>query len=179
MASQQAPASGPQPRWAGWYDLMVGLAALLICAIGLRELGRVPAWMLESDMGATLIPRGVLLALGGLGLVVAARGMPRLRAGASERATGPAVAPAAAARRRWGLQGLMVASLLGYVAAMPRWGFVGATLAFVGLWTLVLRWADGPGSPRSVAFLGGLVQAALVTLAIFAVFRYLVRIPLP
>ncbi|MDQ7842181.1 MAG: tripartite tricarboxylate transporter TctB family protein [Armatimonadota bacterium] len=161
----------------GLSDLLAGAILLVVGIVGLAALGRnatLTSFDFGTDPGPALLPRVLLLFLLGGGAVLILLGVARL---------GPALAGLpevghSLALRAYIRPAAFAASLSVYLVALPRLGFIAATLLFGAGWIAVLT----PGEDRGPAlrFLAQSVAAALViTAALYYVFKGFVKVPLP
>jgi hypothetical protein len=128
----------------------------------------------SADPGPAFFPRLMLMLLiaGGVGQVGIAA------AGAS-RTGGFAPDPEFAWRRLW-VPALLLVSTALYTAALPRVGYLAATLVFALLWLPAIGWIDR-SLPRSrgAALALVAVEAIAVSLFLFGLFGYAIKVPLP
>lgn len=161
----------------GLIDALSGLILAIVGVVGLVSLKRnatLTAFDFGTDPGPALVPRLLLLALlvGGFGLIglgVTRTATAWIGAGAAMRTVTP--------RRHAVLIGFVL-SLAIYLGALPRIGFVWATLVFSTIWIAILaRTAGNPVRPRGVAT--AIVAATVITTVIYYVFKGFVKVPLP
>jgi hypothetical protein len=123
-------------------DLMAGVAVLAVVAIGLLDvLRRAPVGhTMAGDPGPTFLPSILLYLLFALGvtlIVIAGVRLNLAMTSAGEHTAAPPSEPAedpvheSPRVRGWLWPILMMSSLVGYLWAMPRFGFVAVTLVFL------------------------------------------------
>jgi len=157
-------------------DLITGAVLIGLTLVGFWRLygnQYVHEMDFGTDPGPGLFPRLLLWGLGlsGTWLIVRAAGQRRQGDRAEESFFEGGV-------RRLLLPLLMVASLAGYVLALPRLGFLPLTLAFGLAWVFLLTLEE---SARLTAgrLLRVALEASLLSGVIYFVFAKLVKVPLP
>lgn len=161
----------------GLSDALSGLILAIVGVVGLLSLKRnatLTTFDFGTDPGPALVPRLLLLALlvGGIGLI--GLGVTRTVTTGIGAVAG---LRRATLRHHAVLIGFML-SLAVYLGALPRMGFVWATLVFTASWIAILtRTAGHPFRPRDV--LTAIVAAAVITAAVYYVFKGFVKVPLP
>jgi hypothetical protein len=155
-------------------ELILGLSLIAVAVVGLYNVMRDP--LLHEDVGPDPGPAffpAVLLALFGLGGAVQVV-MTAWRAIAAAR-----LLPDAEFRARvLAVPVLLFATLLLYAWALPRAGYVVASLATAFGWLAITD--RGSGRARAVrGWLQYLAEAVAIVLVLYALFRYGVRVPLP
>lgn len=156
-------------------DLVTGLVLLVFSGIGFWQLHANPnvaGLDFGNDPGPSLFPTLLLWGLGLSGLWLAGRGLirwrvPGGRGGRAAPGSGRLVRPA-----------LLVLTLVGYVLALQRFGFLPATFVFSLIWVLILAWEEG-GRPSGRRLLLRLLEAGALSGVVYYVFAKLVKVPLP
>lgn len=161
-------------------DVLAGVVLLVLAGAGLWSLGANPDIAgvdYGADPGPGFLPRILLalLAAGALGLI--AVGLLR-----RARRRTAAAGPDAPQWRRHAIPALFLAALVVYSKAMTGLGFLEATLVFSVLWTVVLGFQETKGGTaafvlRRLALY--LLEGAAITAGIYAVFAWLIKVPLP
>lgn len=157
-------------------DLLAGTVILAVTAAGwmsLRANRTLAMFDFGTDPGPALMPRLLLAGLGAGGLALAGRAAWRLvrsgglRGGLAARSWAPPLL--------W--PAVFVASLVIYLAGLSVVGFRPATFAFCTAWVFALarRW----GRPPVRAAVLALAAAAMITGAVYSVFKGFVKVPLP
>jgi hypothetical protein len=157
-------------------DLWTALTLLAVTAIGFGSLFRNTDLSADfgADPGPGFLPRLLLSALGVCALWLAASSALRLvRAGES-----PVAAVRRGTLRSFIFPVLLIATLLVYLYAMPRVGFVPATVGFSLLWLLLIGIQEEgrPDLRRLGLYLG---EACAITAVIYLVFAKLILVVLP
>ena len=145
-------------------DLVLGIAVTLFAAVGLVMVWRFPAQP-GTAFGPGAFPALIFSLMGLCGIVVAGRGY------AQRGAPWLVLSGWAAQRINFVTLAVLAASVLFYILAAPRLGFLAA--GFLSVFG-VLAWAKGRKS-----LLVSAATAAAATLVIYAVFAHLLRVPLP
>ncbi|HXF82856.1 MAG TPA: tripartite tricarboxylate transporter TctB family protein [bacterium] len=161
----------------GLSDVLAGTILLVVGIVGLIALGRnatLTSFDFGADPGPALLPRLLLVALLGGGTVVILLGVLRWRAArVSLRDVGRTLA-----LRPYRRPAVFVASLSVYLGALPRLGFITATLLFAAGWIAALTpEEDRRPLPRSLGQTAG--AALVITAALYYVFKGFVKVPLP
>ena len=163
-------------RSVGWSDLVAGLVLLGATAAGAWSLlgnETLHEFDFGADPGPGLVPSLLLVVLGVCAAALALRSLAglwrRVPTSAPEQAPGV---------RRMAYPTLLVATLCLYALGMPAVGFLPATLAFTCLWSVLIgRQETGAPTIRSVALWIG--QALAITAAVYVVFGWFIKVPLP
>jgi hypothetical protein len=159
-------------------DLAAGIVLFSLSAVG--------AWSISAnkfiigvdygnDPGPGLLPAIllVLLALSSIAMMALA-GLKLLR----RRDGGTETGPSGKAGTTLLVPALMVVTLLVYAQSMTWLGFLETTATFAVFWTIAIGVQDfGRPDGRRVAI--WLLEAAAICFGIYAVFAWLIKIPLP
>lgn len=170
--SQQEDYEDPRPIKA---QLIGDAILIIVMMVGWFELAAneyIDFGQTEDDPGPGFIPRVALLMLGGgaalhaLTLFVKARRFGGFRSD-GEFAPDRIVVPF-----------LLVLSLLLYYFAFPVFGYVISGIVLGAIWVPIFHWRSGATfQRRHIAFFT--IEILLIPSAIFALFRYLIQVPLP
>jgi len=159
-------------------DLTAGIVLFIVSAIGAWSLSAnkfIAAVDSGNDPGPGMLPAIllVLLAMSSIAMMVLA-GAKLLRLRGAETNTGlfdtkghPLLIPM-----------LLVVTLLVYAESMSELGFLETTAAFALFWTVVIGIQDS-GRPDARRLALWLLEGAAICAAIYAVFAWLIKIPLP
>ena len=157
-------------------DLVTGLILLGATAVGAWSLlgnETLREFDYGADPGPGLVPSLLLILLGVCAAALALRGLVGLR----RRVPVPEPREPLGARRIV-YPALLVATLCLYVLGMPAVGFIPATVLFTGLWSILIgRQETGVLTIRSTAL--RLVEALAITAAVYVVFAWFIKVPLP
>ena len=159
-------------------DLMAGIVLFGVSAIGTWSLSHNRFITTEgygNDPGPGMLP-GLLLLLLGLSslamMVLAGKKLRRLRrADINKR-------PIASARNPLLMPALLVVTLLAYAHGMTELGFLETTASFALFWTIAIGMQDS-GRPDARRLAVWVVQGAAICAGIYAIFAWLIKIPLP
>lgn len=159
-------------------DFAAGVVLLALCAIGAWNLGTNKFIMTEDyghDPGPGLLPWLLLglLALSAVALMaLSGAKLRRTRGGARDtgglaRSLPPLLVPA-----------LMIVAMAVYSQAMAWLGFLESTVAFALFWTVVLGLQD-TRRPSAAQVVLWLAEGVAICAVIYAVFVWLIKIPVP
>ena len=168
--------AGESRRAVARGDLVTGLILLGATAAGAWSLlgdETLRGFDYGADPGPGLVPSLLLVLLGVCAAALALRGLVGLR----PRVPVPEPRDPSGARRAV-YPALLVATLCLYALGMPAVGFIPATLAFTGLWSILIgRQETGAPTVRFTAL--RLVEALAITAAVYVVFAWFIKVPLP
>ena len=163
-------------RSVGWGDLVTGLILLGATAAGAGSLlgnETLHEFDFGADPGPGLVPSLLLVLLGvcAAALVLRAIFGPWRRIPTSVPGNAPGV-------RRIAYPTLLVATLCLYALGMPAVGFLPATLAFTCLWSVLIGRQE-TGAPTIGSALLWMGEALAITAAVYVVFAWFIKVPLP
>lgn len=156
-------------------ELALGIILVMVAAVGVYSIVLDPLLRddVAPDPGPGFFPL-VLLALLGCGGLLQLITVTWRAASARRLLPDPEFQP-----RLMLVPSLLIGSLLTYAWALPRAGYLASTLAFGIVW-LAISDRRAAGQTRSIHrwLLYGL-EGLVIALALFVIFRYAIRIPLP
>ena len=168
-------------------DLATGIVLVAAAGVGAFSLlgnDELTAFDYGADPGPGLVPELLLAVLGAFAVGLVLRGFFGLRRAAPEPGRGgdsPAggeTGHIASGVRRSATPSLLVATLLVYALGLPAAGFVTATIVFTLLWSILLgRQEAGKLAFGSTTLFA--VEALAITAGVYAVFAWLIKVPLP
>jgi len=169
-------------------DLATGLVLVAAAAVGAFSLlgnDELTAFDYGADPGPGLVPELLLAVLGAFAVGLVLRGFIGLRRAAPEPGLRGGVSHAggetghlASGVRRSATPSLLVVTLLLYALGLPAAGFVTATIVFTLLWSILLgRQEAGKLAFGSTALFAA--EAFAITAGVYAVFAWLIKVPLP
>ncbi|MGE3146024.1 MAG: tripartite tricarboxylate transporter TctB family protein [Pseudorhodoplanes sp.] len=173
--SSEATSDRPRPSWSA---LALGLVLVAAGVAGLVELAYDPFLSDidagDADPGPAFFPRILLYLLiaGGVGQTVSAA----IQASRS----GGFAADSEFSISRLAVPVALAASVFVYAKALPLVGYLAATVAFALAWLWIVGTIDR-SLPRKFPAAAGLVllEAAVISLLLYAVFGYGISVPLP
>ena len=157
-------------------DLVTGLILLGATAVGAWSLlgnETLRGFDYGADPGPGLVPSLLLILLGVCAAALALRGLM----GVWRRVPGPEPEdPPGAGRILY--PALLVATLCLYALGMPAVGFLPATLVLTCLWSILISRQEAGGlTIRSTV--SSIVEAFAITAAVYVVFAWFIKVPLP
>lgn len=163
-------------RSVAWGDLVTGLILLGATAAGAASLlgnETLHEFDFGADPGPGLVPSLLLVLLGVCAAALVLRAIfglwRRIPVSVPENAPGV---------RRIAYPTLLVATLCLYALGMPAVGFLPATLAFTCLWSVLIgrQEAGVPTIGSAAVWIG---EALAITAAVYVVFAWFIKVPLP
>ena len=163
-------------RSVAWGDLVTGLILLGATAVGAWSLlgnETLHEFDFGSDPGPALVPSLllVLLAVSATALALGALAGLWRRLPKRPQDSSPGV-------RRIAYPALLAATLCLYALGLPAVGFVPATLAFTCLWAFLIGRQE-TGVPTVGSTVLWFVEAFAITSAVYVVFAWFIKVPLP
>ena len=158
-------------------DLALAVVLLAVAALGYWSLSTneaTSALDYGRDPGPGFLPKVLLFALVASALILGVIAIRRFRR-TSDSSSKAREMPL---WRSFGLPGLLIASLLAYVAGSNFLGFIPSTAIFTAIWIVVIGIADR----RNITVPSALIyaaQAAGIVAAVYLLFVEFIGVPLP